>query len=363
MKKVEINKNICFINTNKEWGGGEKWHFEAACFFLENNWNVFAITHQQSELYQRLLKTKVQLHPVKITKLSFMNPLTIKRLSRYFRENDIRAVVLNLPSDAKAAGFAAKKADVQHIIYRRGMALPVKNSIENRYLFKNVLTKVIANSEEIKRTILLKNKNLIPEGKIEIIYNGIDTESILYKQKRLENKLVIGSAGRFVKQKGQKFLIDLAAILKQKNFAFEIRLAGTGKEEQNVKNYARFKKVDDCVLFLGFVARMEEFFNSIDIFILPSLHEGSSNVLLEAMAYLKPVICFNLSSMPEMVEHNRNGFLIPFPDVHLMAQKIIELNNHRELIAKMGQESRAIIESKFNKKKNFGLLIKDLLKE
>ena len=358
-----MNKNICFINTNKAWGGGEKWHFEAACFFLENNWNVFVITHKQSELYNRLLKTEAKLNPLKITKLSFLNPLTIKRLSRYFRENHLHAVVLNLPSDAKAAGIAAKKAGVQHIIYRRGMALPVKNSIENRYLFKNVLTKVIANSEEIKRTILLKNKNLIPEEKIEIIYNGIDTESIVRKPRKPDNKLVIGSAGRFVEQKGQRFLIDLAVILKQKNLPFEIRIAGTGKEEQKVKNYARVKKVDDCVLFPGFVTRMEEFFNSIDIFVLPSLHEGTSNVLLEAMAYLKPVICFNLSSMPEMVENNRNGFLVPFPDIPMMAEKIVEFNKDRELIVKMGQENLAMIESKFNKKKNLGVLMKDVLKE
>ncbi len=79
----------------------------------------------------------------------------------------------NLSGDMKIASIAGKMAGVPKIIYRRGSAIPIRNSPINRYLFRRVITKIMANSKETKRTILANNQSLVPDDKIRVIYNGV----------------------------------------------------------------------------------------------------------------------------------------------------------------------------------------------
>ena len=63
----------------------------------------------------------------------------------------IHSIILNLPSDLKVGGIAAKLAGVKQIIYRRGTALAVRNTFLNRFLFRYIISRIIANSVEIQR--------------------------------------------------------------------------------------------------------------------------------------------------------------------------------------------------------------------
>ncbi len=80
---------------------------------------------------------------------------------------------MNLSADMKVAGMAAKLAGVKRIIYRHGSAIPTRNSLINRFLFRKVFDKVLANSFETKRTILANNASLIDPSKIRVIYNAL----------------------------------------------------------------------------------------------------------------------------------------------------------------------------------------------
>ena len=71
-------------------------------------------------------------------------------------------------------GQAAKLARIPRIVYRRGSAKPIKNSILNRFLFKDIITHLLANSDKTKQTILAKNKDFSPEQSIKVVYNGIN---------------------------------------------------------------------------------------------------------------------------------------------------------------------------------------------
>ncbi len=115
-------------------------------------------------------------------------------------------MVTSLPSDMKVASSAAQLAGVPNIIYRRGSAIPIRNTFINRYLLRTVVTKIIANSQEVKRTILAINSKLVPEEKISIVYNGVNLDwyksggAPLYSSKAKE--IVLGSAGRLSEERG-----------------------------------------------------------------------------------------------------------------------------------------------------------------
>ncbi|GAH13428.1 unnamed protein product, partial [marine sediment metagenome] len=176
-------------------------------------------------------------------------------------------------------------------------------------------------------TILSRNPELIETKKIKVVYNGIDIDKYdklavppLYLKKRGE--IILGNAGRLVRQKAQNYLIDIAHALKQKGYKFKILIAGEGKLEKELKAYAKKMEVEKEVVFLGFVENIKAFMTSIDVFLLTSLWEGFGYVIIEAMICKKPVVAFDISSNPELVEDNRTGFLVENQNMNVFIQKI-----------------------------------------
>ncbi len=355
----EYNKKekntICFFNTAKTWGGGEKWHFDISNYLAYKNFDILVGTRKKSHLHQKIIMQKH--FNIKIHNLSFLNPFKILRIAKFFKHHNIKTLIVNLPSDLKVASLAAKLAGVDQVIYRRGSAIPIRNSALNRFIFKFLVDEIIANSYETKRTILQNNKRLFNPAKIHVIYNGINLESydnlntsLLYE--RNSNELILGNVGRMVKQKAQKYLIDIAEILKKYNIDFKILIAGSGKLENELKRYAKKKNVQDKIVFLGFQSNIKSIMNSIDIFLLPSLWEGFGYVIIEAMACSKPIIAFNVSSNPEIISNNETGYLIEPFKLNSFVEKILLLNNNKELIKQMGNKGRNKVEEQFEYKKS-----------
>jgi glycosyltransferase involved in cell wall biosynthesis len=317
---MQINKEtkICFFNSTRSWGGGEKWHFEMASRLEELGYNVLFITTATSVLARKLANTNISTEYFPVTNLSFLNPFKLLRLKRLFVDEGVSVILMNLSADVKTAGIAARWARVKRIIYRRGSAIPVKNSMLNRWLFSHVITDVLANSEATRKTLLQNNKKLFPAEKIKVIYNGLKLEEYLsIGHKRLYSaapgEIIIGHAGRMVYQKGHEYLIDIAARLKAENINFTLLLAGKGPLEESVRDKVKKLGLEDEVVFLGFVEDMVSFMQTIDIFVLTSRWEGFGFVLAEAMIHKKPVVAFDISSNPELIEHGKNGFLVkPF---------------------------------------------------
>jgi glycosyltransferase involved in cell wall biosynthesis len=279
------------------------------------DYDTLVVTNKKSELFKRLSKTSIPHLEQSISNLSFLNPVKILSLSRMFRREKVGTIIINLSSDLKAAGVAAKLAGVKNIIYRRGSAIAIRNTALNRFLFKRVVTQVIANSEETSRTILIKNKNLIEEDRINVIYNGIelknyDNQQLEVVYTRQEGEVIIGNAGRLSEEKGHIYLLQLARILKDKGYKFKILIAGTGKLKSKLLKLARYLQVEDEVNFLGFVENIRMFNQTIDIFVLSSLYEGFGYVLVEAMAERKPIVAFDIGSSAEIVINNKSGFLV-----------------------------------------------------
>ena len=310
-------------------------------------------TNKYSELRTRADQAFIPNYNLRINNLSFLNPFKIIKLAIQFKKLKIKTIILNLSTDVKVAGIAAKLAGIPQIIYRRGSAIPIKNSILNRFLFKKVVHQVIANSSETKRTILSRNPRLISEQRINIIYNGInlsifDERKIEFSYTRENNEIIIGNAGRLVKQKGQKYLIDLAIRLKKKTSNFKILVAGDGKMETELANLVTKNNLEKHFKFIGFVDDIKGFMHAIDIFVLTSIWEGFGYVLVEAMASYIPIVAFEISSNPEIVEHNKTGYLISSFDMKAMTEKIVQLIDDEKLRAKLGEAGRKRVEKHFS---------------
>lgn len=358
-----MQKKICFFNSTKAWGGGEKWHFTSALALSKKGYRVSVYASKDSKLAQISKENGLRVEEISVSNLSFLNPFKIASLAKKFKQENFDTIIMNLPADIKTAGISAKRAGIKNIIYRRGMPHPIKNTAINRYIFGHVLDCVIANSQTIKDSILENNSNIIEKSKIKVLYNGIDVEAYnLSESEKLyqkENKeLIIGNAGRLVEQKGQKYLIDLAVKLKEQGIKFKIVIAGTGPFLDELKHYTKTQGVENDIVFLGFVSNIKSFMESIDIFVFPSLFEGSANTILEAMFFGKPVITHDVSSMPELIKDGINGYLIPVGDIDMLTAKVVLLNKNPELVERMGSQNHQIIMEQFQTKQKIAELEK-----
>lgn len=351
--KLFGKNRVCFFNSTRTWGGGEKWHFDVSTRLSKTGINPIVITNKKSELKIKMDTIGIPTYNIGISNLSFLNFFKVLYISRIIRQEKVDFIITNLSADMKVASLAAKIAGVPNIVYRRGSAIPVRDSLLNRFYFSKILTGIIANSEETKRTLLARNPILFNKNKIKVIYNGIsiekyDSEGAEFKYFADNNEIILGNAGRLVKQKGQYRLIQLARILKDKGYKFKILIAGDGALYKNLINYAKIMEVENEVQFLGFVKDIKGFMQAIDIFLLPSLWEGFGYVMIEAMVCRKPVVAFNLSSNPEIVLHKETGYLAKENKMSSFAYYVEKLMNEPEIIEEMGEKGRKRVEEKFN---------------
>ncbi len=343
---------ICFVNTNKKWGGGEKWHCEMALQMKGQSHDVYFIAHPKGELLGRLDSSGIKIFRFRIGNLSFLNHYKIHRLKKTLKIINPDVLILNMPSDLKSVGVAASRAGIKNIIYRRGSAIPVRDTKLNRYLFKNVVSGILANSEETKKCILQRNPDLFDADRIRVIYNGIDIDEFNKQPsqtliERKDEKIILGNAARLSHQKGHEMLFDIAAILKEKNIDFHLYLAGEGEKEVQLKKLVEKLELKNNITFLGFVKNIKSFMQGIDVFLLTSEWEGFGYVLAEAMACRKPSVAFNISSNPELIQDEENGYLITPFDKEDFAGKLIMLANDKDLREKLGKNAEKIVMSKF----------------
>lgn len=347
---------IGFFNSVMSWGGGEKWHYEAATYFAAKGYSVYFFTAENSVLHKKLSDHKnIHIELVRITGTSFLNPVKVSRLKRVLQRAKLDALIINLPNDLKLASFAGKLAGVKKIIYRRGSAIPIRNSLMNRFVFRNWVTDVLANSQATKRTILQHNARLFPEGRIKVIYNPIDTEEFTLREyeparQSGDHEFIIGNLGRLEHEKNQRFLIRLSERLQEEKLEHKVVIGGTGRLERELKEEAKKRRVRDNIHFLGFVRNVKNVLMNCDVFVLPSLWEGFGYVLAEAALCKKPIIAFNLSSIPEIVLDKKSGFLIN-NNVEECVEKIRILKEQKELRDKMGECGYKYVTQRFDSDK------------
>lgn len=347
-------KNICCFNSVEFWGGGEKLHLENGIEFKKKGYNVTIASNPASPLWRRALDKGLNTHSIGVRNLSFLNPIKIAKLIRFYKKQKIDTVIFSTSQDIKLGGISAKLAGVKNIVNLRGLDVPVKASVINRIVYKSILTHIISNSEATKRSILKYLGKYINEDKVHTIYHGIELDkfnkednSKLSEIQEKGHGIILGNAGRLTPQKGQENLIKIAVKLKEEKIDFTIFIAGTGEQKEELTKLINKNNLHKDVILLGFVEDVDSFMNSIDIFLLTSIWEGFGFVLVEAMIKSKPTVAFNITSNPEVVTANETGFLVDALDINMFAQKTKELIQNEELRFKMGEAGRTSVLNRF----------------
>jgi len=155
----------------------------------------------------------------------------------------------------------------------------------------------------------------IEENKIRTIHNGVDLKSFGQGEPFPHQRPYILAAGSLIQRKG--FDILLQAYSRVPEPCPDLLIAGSGREDNNLKQLSRELGIEDRVAFLGLVEgqRKIDLFRSAEFLVCPSRKEPFANVILEAMAAGLPVAASAVGGSKELVQDGVNGLLFPPEDV------------------------------------------------
>lgn len=177
----------------------------------------------------------------------------------------------------------------------------------------------------------------------------------------------IYTCGRLNIAKGQKYLIESVKLLRERGFDVRLQIAGEDEDAGNgyrkvLEKFIEEQSMSDYVELLGSVSeeRNRQGYKEADIFVLPSLKEGISVAVMEAMAMQTPVVVTQVGGMAELIDSGVDGMLIPPENPEKMADTIEKLLKDKELTWSLIQKSRLKIADKFHHRRSAQILLESL---
>src|SRR5215203_3024672 len=158
-----------------------------------------------------------------------------------------------------------------------------------------------------------------------------------------------GFAARLEHLKGPLQLVEGFRLAHQTQTNIELKIAGEGSQRQDVVGALRKAGLEQKCEFVGVYNTLTErarFMQSVDVFVLPSLTEGTPNAIIEAMAHRKPIIATAVGGIPDLVDENV-GILVSPGDLKALGDAIATLASDAELRSKMGHAARRAYEQLF----------------
>ena len=268
-------------------------------------------------------------------------------LNKYIQQNNIELVYANTTAVLLGA-YIAHKNKIKHVWHvHEIIEKPKFLFLAIQWIMKRYTSTIICVSKAVQNHWSKYAPSLL--SKMQVIYNGIgpvekSTEASFRTQYQIpEDAIVIGMAGRVHYWKGQQYFLQIAEqLLKpstESNQTKPLYFIITGDAfpgyeylVAETNDFIKKNNLGGRIFYTGFEDKMDKFYSSIDLLILPSqLPDPLPTVVLEAMQYGIPVAATAQGGVLEMIAENETGIFIPINNVQAAADKIFELihSNHR----------------------------------
>ena len=216
------------------------------------------------------------------------------------------------------------------------------------YQFADTIIVNSSMSKESMRSIIFNKK------KVKLIFNPYIKKILTPIKKEINKEFLILAAGRFTKQKNFEILIDTVKKLRNKGFLIKLNIIGSGPLEKKLNlmsqnfNFIKIHKWNKD---------LKNFLNNANLFILPSLYEGSPNILLDAVNHDVPILCSNCSGSNDILKNNYK-FIFEINNQDQLKKKIIDIIlNYKKAVKKTKINKKNI--KKFTSK-NLFLYLKEI---
>jgi glycosyltransferase involved in cell wall biosynthesis len=241
------------------------------------------------------------------------------------------------------------------IVAARRVDFHLKTNSFSRWKYRQVDCFICA-SEAI-RTMLLGDG--IPADRAVTVHEGVDVERVAAIQPARPHEThwfpaaapIIGNVAALVPHKGQKYLVDAAAIVVREVPRARFLVLGQGELRNALQEQIRDLGLRQHVLLAGFRTDVLALVKSMDVFVMSSVTEGLGTSLLDAMAAARPVVATMAGGIPEVVQDGVTGLLVPPRDARALAEAILSLLRDEDRRRRMGEAGLARVRQHFTMEK------------
>ena len=359
-----MKKSICYVVTQGELGGAQKYVFELATNFAKNYDITVLVGKEKPELANQLRGAGIKvilldhlkrdIHPVH-------DFFAVFELKKFFQSLRPDLIHLNSSKAGVLGSLAARLAGIRNVVFTaHGFAFlePHNWLVKKIYFwaekFSTRFRRKIITVSEFDRRAAIKAR-LCPPEKLVTIHNGIDLsviasprgadEAISGLRRRFaprNDNIVIGTIAHLYPTKGIKYLIEAAHIFNSK---FEIRnskfiVIGEGHERNQLEATIRDYGLEKDFFLVGALPNASQYLQAFDIFVLPSIKEGFPYAILEAAAAGLPIIATAVGGIPEIIANSKQGLLVEPKHPEALAEALAKLLRDPEYIKTLGRSAR-----------------------
>jgi len=291
-------------------------------------------------------------HPGAILRSLFARIGPTVRLTRLINSERIDLVYANGVFSLIASLLAAKLTGTPVIWAEHNTTLPLGPEIR---LLIALADRIIVVTDAIRQQLVTLSP--MASQKISTIYNGVDLrrfEVLPQDRNRLRHEFglnkehrVIGTVGRLSPEKGHHHFLRAALLIRQAVPGAKFLVVGSGPLERHLKAMAEEIGILEDVYFTGFRNDVPALLSLMDIFVLPSLEEGFSIAVLEAMAAKKPIVASTAGGTYEAVIDGETGFLVAPGDWQRTAELAIGLLKDEAKRKRMGEKARELVAHRY----------------
>jgi len=340
------------IDTARSWRGGQNQVLLTVLGMRALGHRAMLVAHAAGELRQR---AKEGLDLVPLTPKTEMDLAAAWRLSRLIKQLGPDIVHAHDPHGVAMAALALSMSTQlakPPLVAARRVDFHLKGNALSRWKYRQVDCFICA-SDAIRAMLVADG---VPAVRAVTVHEGIDLGRVeaapvadLHAELWLPHHApLVGNVAALVPHKGQRHLIEAAAVVIQKVPDARFVIAGEGELRPQLERLIKERHLEKHVFLAGFRPDILSVHKAFDIFVMSSITEGLGTSLLDAMACGKPIVATTAGGVPEVVADGRTGILVPPRDHETMAAAIVKLLTEETARAEMGAAGLARVRTLFS---------------
>lgn len=359
-QRDEKRIQILLLIQSLDLGGSENQCLETALKLSAEGYSVgIGCFRDTGPLKSRAIQAGIPVtgFPVK----NLLRPMAIWQMIRLFsflRKNRVRVVQSNdlytnlfaipIARLAKVPVVIASQRDLSHWWWYT----PVRRKILRK--IQGLSTWLVVNSKAIRADLIEKDR--FNPRKIRVVYNGVDAERFISVHPIAReqvpgvssgDRLIVMVANMHLPVKGHPDLIAAARSVCRQHPEARFILIGDGEMRSEFEKQVRSVGLQDAVLFIGHRTNIPEILAACDIGVLASRAEGMPNAVLEYMAAGLATVATSVGGVPEIIEDEVNGLLVPAKNPSALSRAICQLLEDVDLRKRLGEAARDSVMEKF----------------